>query len=333
MLAPQLLQPIWQSHSWAAREWAAELAGCMFPEDLSNKVVWNHFNGKLCPKIPTCGEQRPSQQNVIFAENIFPNAKSIILALFRIKHFNMLLKNGSLHNIKWKRARCQKSEQSVLVQNVSFRKILMKQKWVFFYHAGTRYFSCCICCILKEECPSKWGFQVLYCSKYQFSPSFESDILQWHRPKEIFSQGVTKSDGKSSLFLSRKKTNKKKKPNHHQKKIYLLLNSRKEKKFYFILGVKKLKLAPKWPLRDTNHNTVCQVCGETDWTVCQFRIYTTALFLQWRISVREYDDQLKYFELGGQGLLWTHVPARFLELAQIILESWLKTMKLGGPSP
>lgn len=35
------------------------------------------------------------------------------------------------------------------------------------------------------------------------------------------------------------------------KKNYLLFNTEKGKKFYFIFGVKNLKLAPKWPLRGT----------------------------------------------------------------------------------
>lgn len=69
-------------------------------EELGNEVGWNHLNGKLCHKTPACGEQSPSQQNVIFDENIFPNAKSIILTLFRIKDFNILLEYGSLHNMK-----------------------------------------------------------------------------------------------------------------------------------------------------------------------------------------------------------------------------------------
>lgn len=100
MLAPQLPKPAGNA---SVEQPGSEVGRWLAPrsqEELRNKAGWNHFNGKLCHKIPACGEQRPSQQNVIFDENIFPNARSIILTLFRIKHFNILLENGSLHNMK-----------------------------------------------------------------------------------------------------------------------------------------------------------------------------------------------------------------------------------------
>lgn len=70
MLAPQLPKPAWNpSVEQPRNELQRWLAACS-QEDLSNKAGWNHFNEKLCHKMPACGEQSPSQQNVIFDENI-----------------------------------------------------------------------------------------------------------------------------------------------------------------------------------------------------------------------------------------------------------------------
>jgi len=116
-------------------------------------------------------------------------------------------------------------------------------EWVFYFMLEQDIFCCCI---LKVEFPLKWGFQILYCTKYYFLPSFEFDILQMHRPQELSSWDIIKSEGKSILSLFREK----------QQDDFLFSN-RKWNNFFFISRVKKLKLTPKWPSKG------CHICTVT----------------------------------------------------------------------
>lgn len=151
MWAPQLPN---QSGNASAEQPGSELqrwlAECS-QEDLCNIVGWNHFNGKVRHKIPVCGKQSPSQQNVIFDENRFPNAKSMILTLFRLNILSSYLKMARY--ITWNEKGIWTKHFSLKCKLSEFCYISNWLLWVgVLFHAGTRYFSCCI---LKAEFPSK----------------------------------------------------------------------------------------------------------------------------------------------------------------------------------
>lgn len=92
--------------------------------------------------------------------------------------------------------------------------------WVgVLFHAGTRYFSCCI---LKAEFPSKGRIPGSVTLSALSSRHLLNLIFCSNTDHKNFNQYMTKLDGKSSFFLSMKKERKKLSFQHQKSKETLL---------------------------------------------------------------------------------------------------------------
>lgn len=167
MLALQLPKPAWQSQHWAARERAAEMAGCMFPGRFSvTKLAGTILMESSVIKYHLVESKVLHSRMLSLTKTYFQMLKAKFWLFLGLNILTSYLK--MVRYITW-----NEKEWSVKIWTKHFSSKCKLSEFCFIsnwllwvgvlFHAGTRYFCCCI---LKAESPSKWGLQLLYCSKH-----------------------------------------------------------------------------------------------------------------------------------------------------------------------